>query len=297
MTIAITGTTGNIGTRLVRRLLSANADLTLLVRNPAKLDPYVRDRVKVQQGELHDADFVRRATEGASALFWLTPSDVRMENLSAWFESLGTTVAGAVAANGIAHVVNLSSIGAQKPDAGLVTGLGTVERHLNGTEASIIHLRPGFFMENILMQLDAIRHQGSLYIPGPPDVAVPQIATRDIADAAAPLLLERNWTGKTIHGLHGPVDLSFQEAAEILSEALGRPIRSVEITPDQARQALLAAGMGPAFADGYLAIYASLSQPGAVAEPRTPETTTPTSLLEWATDTLKPALDKGEGQG
>lgn len=288
MSIAVTTPTGHIGSRLVQNLLNANADLTLLLRNPDKLDPTVRSRVKIQQGELQDEDFVRRASQGATSLFWLTPNDPTTSDLRAWYDRMGASAAGAVQSNGISHVVNISSVGAQLPNAGPVSGLGQIETYLNGTDANIIHLRPGFFMENTLMQLDAIRHQGSLFGPIPGDIPSPQIATRDIADVAARLLLDAGWSEKRVQGLHGPADLTFNQTAQILSDVLGRPIRFVTITPEQARQAFRGMGLSPAFAEAYLDMYAAFSQPGAIAEPRTSETTTPTTFQQWAAEVLKP---------
>jgi uncharacterized protein YbjT (DUF2867 family) len=79
-------------------------------------------------------------------------------------------------------------------------------------------------MENTLMQLEAIRHQNALFSPAPGDVSYPHIATHDIADVAARLLLQRDWSGKRIRGLHGPEDLTYNEVAQILSEATGHVI-------------------------------------------------------------------------
>lgn len=291
MTIAITGTTGHIGGQLVHHLLEAKADLTLLLRNPAKLDASIRNRVTVQEGELQDGAFVRRATEGAEALFWITPGDPTMPEVHAWYDLMGANVAAAIHANGIRHVVNISSVGAQLPNAGPISGLGQVERHINHTDAHVIHLRPGFFMENLMTQLDAIRSQNSFFNPAPGDIPLPQIATRDIAESAARLLRDLSWTGKRIQGLQGPVNVSFNETAAILSKVMGRPIHYVAISPEQARQALLGVGFGPAFTEAYLEMFAALAKPGAVAEPRTPETTTTTTLAQWAESTLKPALN------
>ncbi len=290
MSIAITGPTGQIGSRLVQRLLDAGADLTLLVRHPDKLDPAVRNRVHVQQGALQDQDFVLRATRGAEALFWLTPPDITPSDVRASYNHLGEVAAHAAQTNGVAHVLNISSAGAQLPHAGLVSGLGQIERLLNATGANVLHLRAGYFMENYLMQLDAIRQQGSVFLPVPAEASFPMIATRDIAEVAARYLLDRSWRGKRIQGLHGPADVRFDEAAAILSEALERPIRHITITPEQAREAFLGLGASPAFADAYVEMARALSQPGAVAEPRTPETTTPTTLYQWARETLYPLL-------
>ncbi len=292
MRIAITTPTGHIGSKLVHLLLDSGADLTLLIRNPDKLDPAVLSRVQTRQGDLQDEAFVQVATEGADALFWLTPVDPTIPDLRSWYDRLGKSAAAAVRTNKIPQIVNLSSAGAQLPKAGPVSGLGQVEQHLNQTDANIIHLRPGFFFENFLMQLEAIRHQNSLFQAMPGDVPVPQIATRDIADTAAQLLLHPDWTGKRIQGLHGPTHLTFDEAAHILGETTGRPIRYVKIPEDQARQAFSGMGMGPAFIEGYLEMLESFAQPGSIAEPRTPETTTPTTLYKWASEQLKPLLNK-----
>lgn len=291
MSIAITAPTGNIGSRLVHLLLEAGADLTLLLRNPDKLDPAVRNRVRAHSGDSQDPGFVQQATRGAEALFWLTPNDPTDSDLRAWYDRMGQSVASAVKTNGIPYVVHVSSAGAQLPAAGPVSGLGQVERHLNTTPANVVHLRPGYFMENFLMQLDALRHQNSIFQPAPGDVPFPLIATRDIAGAATRLLQSRDWNGKSIHGLHGPADLTFHEAARTLSEATGRSIQYVSLSPDQGRQALSGMGLGPAFVQGYLDMLTSLAQPGAVAEPRTPDTTTPTTLYQWAGEVLKPLLN------
>jgi uncharacterized protein YbjT (DUF2867 family) len=148
-------------------------------------------------------------------------------------------------------------------------------------------------MENTLMQLDAIRQQNALFSPAPGDVPYPHIATRDFADAAARLLLRPNWSGKRIQGLHGPADLTFNEVAGIVGEAIGRPLHYVTISPEEARQAFLGMGLSPAIVQGYLDMEASLAQPGAVAESRTPETTTPTTFYQWASEVLKPLLNDG----
>lgn len=294
MKIAITTPTGNIGGQLVRLLLDAGADLTLLLRNPDKLEASVRERVRVKQGTQEDGEFVRRATEGAEALFWVTPSDTTISDLRGWYDRMGENAAAAVRANRIPYVVHISSAGAQLPNAGPVSGLGVVERYLNGTDANITHLRPGFFMENTLMQLDAIRHQNAIFQPEAGDIPFPHIATRDIAAVAAELLRRRDWSGKRIRGLHGPADLTFNEVAKALSEATGRSIAYVALPPEEARQAFLGLGLSPAFTQGYLDMAHSLAQPGAVAEPRTSETTTPTTYYQWGSEVLKPLLNSRE---
>lgn len=291
MAIAITTPTGNIGSKVVSLLLEQGADLTLLLRNPNKLDPAVRSRVKIHQGEQQDAEFVRRATEGAEASFWVSPDDTSTDDVHGRYEELGRSAAEAVKANGIPYVVVISSAGAHLPHAGPISGIGQVENHLKTTDANIVFLRPSYFMENTLMQLDAIRHQNSLYGIEPNDLPYSHIATQDIAAVAARLLQNRTWTGKAVRGLHGPEDLTYQQIAQTLGDAAGRPIQYVQISAEQAKKSYLEMGMSEAFADSYIEMGTAFSKPDQIEESRTPETTTPTTLAEWAKAEFVPALN------
>jgi uncharacterized protein YbjT (DUF2867 family) len=159
---------------------------------------------------------------------------------------------------------------------------------LNEVAENVIHLRPGFFMENYLMDIEAIKNEGAVYSLIPGDIPYPIIATQDIGDVAAELLLETKWSGRSARGLLGPADLTFTEAANILSDAIGKPVRHVQITPDQAYQAFLGIGASPGFAKALVEMYQALARPGAVAELRTRQTTTPTTLREWSDNFFRP---------
>ena len=92
-------------------------------------------------------------------------------------------------------------------------------------------------------------------------------------------------------GVHGPKDLSPDEAAAVISSALGKPVRCVEATPDQARGAMKGMGMPDFVVDLIMEQYVAFRD-GRLesAEPRTPDTTTPTTLAEFARTTLIPAI-------
>jgi hypothetical protein len=69
------------------------------------------------------------------------------------------------------------------------------------------------------------------------------VATADTAAKAACRLFDRGWSGYHRVGVHGPRDLSSDEAAAIISSALGEPVKCVEATLDQARGAMKGMGM------------------------------------------------------
>ena len=297
MSIAITTPTGHIGSAVVRQLLDAGRDdLVLLVRDASRLPADVRDRVETREGDLQDAAYVRAATEGADALFWLTPNVWTAPDLFAFYESMGETAAGAVRANGIGRVVHLSSEGAQnRDDFGPVSGLGRIEAALDAvaaeTSAAVRHLRPTFFQENFEAQIGPITQAGAVFFPAPPTTQTGMIATRDIAAVAAALLADDAWTGAEVVPLHGPRDLSYAEAAAALSDGLGRPVGVQQVPPDGLRQQFLGMGASPSFADGIVALYTRIGTPGYSGDPRTDASTTPTELSTYVADTLRPMVE------
>ncbi len=119
------------------------------------------------------------------------------------------------------------------------------------------------------------------------------VATRDIGQAAASRLLDRTWTGRSVQGLHGPTDLGFGEAAEASGRGFIRPMFHVRVPEEQARQAMRAAGLNEhlteAFLEVFQAIESGLLRP---VEPRTAETTTPTTLEEFSRAVLKSLVDE-----
>jgi uncharacterized protein YbjT (DUF2867 family) len=288
MSIVITTPTGNIGSHTLNNLLKMGADVSVIVRKPEKLADSVRSQVKVHQGSLADAALVTKAFQGARAVLWITPADLTHPDAAAYHSEMGRVAAKAIRESKVPYVVNISSAGAHLDNAGPISGLGEIERRLNEVAENVVHLRPGFFMENFLMQLESIKNDGAVYDLIPGDIPYPMIATQDIGAVAAELLRGTKFSGQNIRGLHGPAHLTYVEAAKILSDSLGKPVKHVQITPDQAYQAFIGMGATPGFARGLIEMYQALAQPGALTEKRTPETTTPTTLREWSDTVLRP---------
>ena len=106
-------------------------------------------------------DFLVRATRDVDALLWVTPPGYGSDDLRTFQNRLGQAAATAIRTNWIPRVVNLSSIGAQwGSGVGPINGLHDVEGLLDEVTTNVIHLRPGFFFENLLWQQDSIRKWG-----------------------------------------------------------------------------------------------------------------------------------------
>jgi uncharacterized protein YbjT (DUF2867 family) len=239
VTIAVTTPTGHVGSYVVRMLCQAGERPRLLLRHPDRLDAVLRDRVELAVGDLRDADYVAEATRGVDAVFWVHPDDWSLPDPDADAARTGEGLAAAMRQNRIARVVFQSSVGAEiRHGAGFLDGLARIEERLDAardeTGTALLHLRCGFFMTNLLHDLDGLR-AGRLTTTRPLDAPMPWVDPSDIAAIATFRLLSQDWTGRQVQAVHGPADLTWTEAAAALSAATGRSIEAVQITDDEER--------------------------------------------------------------
>lgn len=290
--IVITTPTGNIGHQVVRELLNAAEPVRVIARHPHTLPAAVQDNAEVIQGSIDDSEVLIRALDGAEALFWCIPQSHTQKNVLDYYMKF--TQAAAIA---IRHtqprVVTVSSGGKGfAKHAGAISALHKMEDRLNQTGATMRHLRCGNFMENFLWQIDAIAHRGKFFYPFPKNYPIPMVATGDIARVAAHWLMKRNWSEQNGVAVHGAEDLSLNQVAEIFSNVLGKPIQFQPVPPDVYYQSMLNHGASPAFAQSLVDLFAEVADGIYQAEPRTPETTTPTTLQQWTTEVMVAALAK-----
>ena len=146
------------------------------------------------------------------------------------------------------------------------------------------------FMDNFLRQIEPIKNQGMFFSPISGDLKTPTCATRDIAAVAAKLLLDSSWTGSGNVPVLGPENLSCNEMAQILSEVLGKPIHFQQISFDAFKASLIESGASESMATGMVDMMVAKSEGLDNLEPRTAESTTPTTFRQWCQEVLKPAV-------
>ncbi|MEU7040325.1 NAD(P)H-binding protein [Streptomyces varsoviensis] len=289
MRIAVTTPTGNVGRHVVTALVRAGVRPRVLLREPRRLSPEIRDEVDAVRVDQYDAASVTAATEDIDALFWVDPPSEGADPLADYARAAGSVVR-AVTDNGIGRVVFQSSVGAEKrTGAGEIDGLAHTETALDGLGIDVTHLRCGYFFTNLELQLDALR-AGVLQVILPLDLPMAWVAPRDIAEVAAARLLAPDWSGRCVQAVHGPADLTWRQVAGILTAATGRPIRAERISDDAMRGLLRQAGMTDGLAEAVLGMSTGLREDFVPEQPRTVRTTTPTTLAGWAYDTLRPRL-------
>jgi uncharacterized protein YbjT (DUF2867 family) len=289
--IVVTAPTGTIGRQVLAHLLDGGEPVRVVARDPSRLPAPTRDRVEVVAGSHGDAAVVHRAFAGADAVFWLAPVNGRAAAAEAAFVEFTRPACAALTRHGVARVVGISALGRGfgRP-AGLATASLAMDDLIAETGVAYRALTMPAFMENMFMHAGPITQQGVFFSPIAGDLKLPTVATRDIAAVAARLLTDRAWTGHGSVPLLGQEDLSFDEIAHTVSAVLGRPVRYQQVPAAAFRDTMVRAGMSEAMAQAMVEMLVAKNDGLDNLEPRTPESTTPTTFRIWCEEVFRPAL-------
>ncbi|MEU6345857.1 NAD(P)H-binding protein [Streptomyces sp. NPDC046977] len=291
--IVVTAPTGQIGSRTLERLVAAGARVRVIVRDASRLRASVREAVEVVEGSHGDVDVLMKAFAGAESVFWLAPPNPRAESVEDAYSGFSRPAAQALAAQGVQRVVAVSVLGRGTPmaeNAGYITASLAMDDLLISSGVGYRALAMPSFMENVLRQTDLIRDQGVITSPIAGGRRMPFCAVRDIAAAAAELLLDGTWSGVEEVPLLGAEDLSFEDMAQIMSEVLERPVRFRQVSGEEFTARMTRSGASAAMARGALDMAIAKEAGMDNAVPRTVRTTTPTSFRQWCQEVLKPAV-------
>lgn len=291
--IVVTAPTSAIGRQVVDNLLAAGETVRVIARDPARLAAHVRDRVEVVQGSHSDAAVVNAAFTGADAVFWLPPPDPRAASVEAVYLDFTRPACAAFKSAGVKRVVGISALGrgtAAADHAGLVTASLKMDDLIASSGVNYRALTMPSFMDNLLRQVVAIKTQGLFFSPVAGDRKSPTCSTGDIAAAATRLLIDPSWSGNGHVAVLGPEDLSFDDMAETMCEVLGKPIRFQQIPGEAFKARLLGFGTSEAMAQATLDMMVAKDNGLDNAEPRTPQSSSPTSFRQWCEEVLKPAV-------
>lgn len=290
--IVVTTPTGLIGRQVLGRVLADGREpVRVIARDPSRLSLEVRGRVEVVQGSLTDVDVVTEAFAGADGVFWLVPPDPRAASAEGHLLDFARPLCQAIASQGVDRLVYVSGLGQNPGRNGGPGSAGSgADELIAGTGVSYRALPCPAFMDNLLQQVEPIKSQSMFCYPIAGDRKLPACATRDIAAVAAGLLLDRSWSGPGRVPILGPEDLSYDDMARIMSEVLRRPVRYQRVPGEAFKATLTRQGMTEAWAERLVDRMARVDQGLYNAEPRTPESTTPTSFRQWCEDVLRPAV-------
>jgi NAD(P)H dehydrogenase (quinone) len=234
----ITGATGATGSNAIGELLSKGAKVRAFVHTDDARAAVLRTKgVEVVFGDVLDRKSVAAALKDVSGAYFCYPlMQPKLIDGSAFF-------AEAAKEAGVRSIVNMSQIAARKEsesEASYSHWYG--ERVFDWSGVPVTHIRPALFMEWLMypFQLPLIANHDLLKSPGGSVHHAP-IAAEDQGRVIASLLLNPAEHAGKIYYLYGAVELSYEEIASAISEALDRKIRyeSESIADFEARLAPL----------------------------------------------------------
>jgi uncharacterized protein YbjT (DUF2867 family) len=247
--ILVTGATGLTGGALVRRLSAAGGPVRALTRDATRATGLsALPQVEVAEGDMTYPETLGRALLDVDRAMLISSSNPAMLEVQSNFIY-------AAAQAGVKHVVKLSGVIADVDSPFRFARMhGEIERRLEASGMAFTHLRAGEFMQAYFRQVPSIVATGRLLLPMD-DARIASIDVGDIADVAATVLTSSGHEG-AVYPLTGPEALSMADVAEKLSAATGRRIEYVNVAPEEATRARLAAGMPTFLADALDELFA-----------------------------------------
>jgi uncharacterized protein YbjT (DUF2867 family) len=216
MKILVTGSTGTVGSEVLRELLKRDAAVRTLVRKKDESKPSP-EGVEVVVGDLLDPVSVEKALDGVDKLYLLNAvvPDELTQGLIA--NDLAKKLK-------LKHIVYHSVFKVEQfKDVPHFASKLTIENALREFDLPFTIVRPNYFFQNDASLKDPLTKSGVYPIPLG-SLGISAVDVRDIAEAAAIALTTDGHHGKT-YNLNGPEVLSGPKVASIWSGLLGKEIQ------------------------------------------------------------------------
>ncbi len=249
--VVVIGATGRMGSEVVKALIAKGEKVRALVRDPQRAGAIQVPGVELVVGDVEKPDTWDAALQDVDKVFLLSPEGPQMAELHGKF-------ADAAKRAGVRHLVRMSIL-VSNPDSPLVIGKWHGEADQNVANSGIPYtiIRPTYLMQNLIGSARMIASDGAFSgAMGNGKVGV--IDTRDVGNVAATVLTSDDHEGKT-YPLTGPEALSMGELAGKLSAVLGKEVKYVNVSQEDAKADMMAMGMPDWMADGWVAIAMMIS--------------------------------------
>jgi uncharacterized protein YbjT (DUF2867 family) len=244
MKITTTGSLGNIAKPLVKKLIAAGHEVTVISNKDDRTTEIEALGAKAAIGSVSDEAFLIEAFRGADAVYAMMPPSMGPGNMIQNIADAGQAYANAIKAAGVTRVVMLSSVGADAVEGtGPVQGVHRVEKILQGLDGvNVTVLRSGFFYVNFLRDIPLIK---SKEIFGNNYNGNDRLALTHPEDLSTALAAELQAKGNGFEVKYVVSDVSTgDEIAASFGQAIGKPEMVWTNIPDeQLKQGMLSGGM------------------------------------------------------
>ncbi len=270
MKIVLTGSLGHISKPLTKDLVKKGHEVIVISSKADRRKEIEALGAIAAIGSLEDVDFLTATVTGADAVYCMIPPNNYFDqdlDLVDYYKRIGTNYYNAILRSAVKRVINLSTIGAHlKEGSGILIGAHHVHNILEElpSDVSLTHMRPVSFFYNLYGYAASIKNENSIFTNYGTDALIPWVSPIDIADAIAEEIT-MDFRDRKIRYVASE-ELSGNETASILGEALGKPnLKWILVSDEQVRSSLVAIGMNKQIAAGLVEMYASL-QTGLLSE-------------------------------
>jgi uncharacterized protein YbjT (DUF2867 family) len=254
----IAGVTGHTGKTVAETLLAKGKPVRVIVRQAEQGAAWKARGAEVAIASIDDAAALTKALEGAEGAYFLSPPTPASPDPLADAARYTASIAQAVKASKLPHLVLLSSVAAHQPaGTGPIQGLGKTEKVLEATGAATTFVRAAYFAENFGAVLPAAKADGILPSFLPAGLEHPVVSTTDIGRTAAQALLDGP-RGRRVIELSGPEDTSAADVAARVGRILGKPVKVVEPGLDAVVPTFTSFGLSAAMAGLYKEMYGGM---------------------------------------
>jgi uncharacterized protein YbjT (DUF2867 family) len=249
--ILVIGGGSRTGRELIRLLQEAGTPVRAMVRQARP----AADGADTVYGDLAKPATLEAAMEGADKVFLLGPAH---HDEAAWYRS----AIDAAARAGVSHLVASSILGSDPASpARFIRHHGLADAHLRESGLPWTILRPNMYMHNVTsLWPPTIGPDGNYYAPAG-DARISTVDARDAAAVAARVLTQDGHAGEACD-LTGPQALTTTGCCELLGTSLRRPVHYVEVDDENARGAMLGAGLQHWMADALIELYQDYRRSG-----------------------------------
>jgi len=216
--IVVFGSTGNIGSAVVKELKAKGAAFKAAARDPEAAKRKLGADIEVVKADLSDRASVDAAIAGADKVFLVCGHSPALADLEA-------NALAAAKASGVKFFLKVSgSTKGITPDAESVVGRAHYagEQAIKASGLAYAIIQPNLFMQTLLSQAPMIANDSKMALPLSPDAPLTLIDTRDVGAAAAEILTSDGHAGKTYY-LAGAASSVRAFAAEV-GKQLGHEI-------------------------------------------------------------------------
>lgn len=252
MNITVTGSLGNIGQHLVKKLVAAGNNVTVISSSEDRKAAIESTGAKAAIGAITDVAFLASTFASADAVYLMIPPNIGFQNIIENTTNVGKAYAEAIKEAGVKRVVMLSSVGAEfDGGTGPITGLHHIEEiYKQLSNVAITFLRAGYFYTNFFNDIPLIKNAGIQGSNFSAATKLPLVHPQDIAAAAAEEL-QKTASGHAVRYIVSDY-VSAADVAKNFGSAIGKPeLPWIEFTDEQALQGMTGAGVPQEIAELY----------------------------------------------